>query len=332
MNWDRLRRPVTVVVAVVLAATLLYYAARGIDWREVLRIAAGANPSGLVVVAGIGALTLLLRALRWRLLLNAQGSVSVGVAFWATAAGYFGNSILPARAGELVRTFMVSSRYLTDTTFVLSTALTERVVDGVVLVGVASLIILTVPLQLGWLAGTVKPLAVLGLAAALVIVVAPLLEPVGVTLLNRLRVSSPLRTRLQSTLEQILRGMRTFHNGRRLLGFLGLTTAIWCLDSLATVVGGAALGLEIPIPAAFLLLAALGLASALPSTPGYVGVYQFAAVSALSPFGLSRTGAIAYVLVFQVLMIVVTGFFGSVGLLKYRRAKLIHAAGDASGS
>jgi hypothetical protein len=43
-----------------------------------------------------------------------------------------------------------------------------------------------------------------------------------------------------------------------------------------------------------------GLGSALPSTPGYVGIYQFAAVSALTPFGFSRADAIAYVLVAQV--------------------------------
>ena len=39
----------------------------------------------------------------------------------------------------------------------------------------------------------------------------------------------------------------------------------------------------------------MGLASALPSTPGYVGIYQFVAVSVLTPFGFSRTDAIAYI-------------------------------------
>jgi spermidine synthase len=70
---------------------------------------------------------------------------------------------------------------------------------------------------------------------------------------------------------------------------------------------------------AFLLIAALGLASALPSTPGYVGIYQFVAVTVLPPFGLSRTDAIAYILVAQALAYVVIGFWGSIGLLQYRR-------------
>ena len=50
----------------------------------------------------------------------------------------------------------------------------------------------------------------------------------------------------------------------------------------------AALGFDMPLRVAFLLIAALGLGSALPSTPGYVGIYQFVAVTVLTPFGFSR--------------------------------------------
>jgi uncharacterized membrane protein YbhN (UPF0104 family) len=117
-----------------------------------------------------------------------------------------------------------------------------------------------------------------------------------------------------------LRGIRAFHNARRLLGFVGLTVVIWSMDALGTVIGGAALGLSIPIPVAFLRIAALGLGSALPSTPGYVGIYQFVAVTVLTPFGLSRTDAIAYILVAQALSYILIGFWGSLGLWRYRRS------------
>jgi uncharacterized membrane protein YbhN (UPF0104 family) len=122
-------------------------------------------------------------------------------------------------------------------------------------------------------------------------------------------------------MEHALRGIRAFHDARRLSSFLGLTVLIWCLDTFGTVVGGAALGFRIPISVAFLLLAGLGLGSALPSTPGYVGIYQFVAVTMLTPFGFSRTDAIAYILVAQALMYVVIGFWGSLGLWRYRRTR-----------
>ena len=320
MDGSRSARTVATAVAAALAALLLFVSLRGIEWPDVFRVAGGAKPGGLVVAAGLVTATLFLRSLRWRLLLNAEKSVSIGTAFWATSAGYLGNNVLPARAGELVRTFMISARCHLDTTFVLTTALTERLVDGVALVTIASVILLTTPLDLGWLSKAVRPLALVGLAAVLSIASVPLLESFGVSVLQRLPLRESVLTKLLTIVSHAGRGVRTFHDGRRLFGFLGLTTIIWTVDAFATIVGGAALGLAIPIPAAFLLLACLGLGSALPSTPGYVGIYQFAAISALSPFGLSRTDAVAYILVAQGLMIAVMVLFGSVGLLKYHRS------------
>jgi uncharacterized membrane protein YbhN (UPF0104 family) len=103
------------------------------------------------------------------------------------------------------------------------------------------------------------------------------------------------------------------------LGFVALTAIIWCLDALGCVIAANALRLDMPISAAFLLIASLGLGSALPSTPGYVGIYQFVAVTVLTPFGFSRTDAIAYILVAQTLSYVVIGFWGSLAL--FRRAQ-----------
>jgi hypothetical protein len=94
----------SLLAAVALAAVLLFYSLRGIDWREVGRLARGANPWRLAISALLASVTLFLRAVRWRVLLNASGDIPLSTAFWATAAGYFGNNFLPARGGEVMRT------------------------------------------------------------------------------------------------------------------------------------------------------------------------------------------------------------------------------------
>ena len=300
---------------------LLYYSLRGIEWRQIARVVAGAQkpgPLGLAVAVSTGAL--FLRSFRWRILLNAEGQVAVRTAFWATAAGYFGNNFLPARAGELVRTYMISSRSGLETAYVLATALSERVADAVTLVVISALVLLTLPQPPGWLAAAAKPFAILGLVGALIIAVLPRLESLARTVLERLPLPLGLRARLMGVMEHGLRGIRAFHDARRLLAFLALTLVIWSMDTLFTIIGAAALGLTIPVPVAFLLIAALGLGSALPSTPGYVGIYQFVAVTVLVPFGFSRSDAIAYILVAQALAYVVIGFWGSLGFLQYRRS------------
>jgi uncharacterized protein (TIRG00374 family) len=317
--WTPRTKAVSLTVAALLAAVLLYYSLRGIEWRQVARIVARAAPGRLALAAGIGTATLFLRGCRWRILLNAEGAVSVSTAFWATAAGYFGNNFLPARAGEFVRTFMISSRSGLENTYVLATALSERVADAVALVAISAVLLLILPVQAGWLAGAARPFGILGLIGALGIAVLPLLGEVARSALERAPLPHAWRPSLITAMEHGLRGVRSFHDARRLSGFVGLTTLIWGLDAVGTMTVGAALGLRIPMPVAFLLMTGLGLGSALPSTPGYVGIYQFVAVTILTPFGFSRTVAIAYILVAQALLYVVIGFWGSLGLWRYRR-------------
>src|SRR5580700_7721328 len=244
-RWSPRTRAVSFSVAALLAGVLLYFSLRGIAWREVARIALGARPGVLVLASVLGTVTLFLRACRWRILLNAEGTVSVSTAFWATAAGYFGNNFLPARAGELVRTFMISSRSALDSTYVLATALSERVADAIALVVISALVLLTLPAQPGWLAGAARPFAILGLLGAVVIGVLPMLGSVGRTAIERAPLPHALRPRLITAMEHGLRGLRAFHDVRRLSGFLGLTVLIWSLDALGTVIGGAAIGFRI---------------------------------------------------------------------------------------
>ena len=314
-------KALSLAVAFALAAVLLYYSLRGIDWRELARIVAGAEPSFLSLTVILGTIALGLRAVRWRILLNAEGSVSVPDVFWATAAGYFGNNFLPARAGELVRTFMISWRSRLDAAYVLATALSERAADAVALVLIAAVVLATLPEPFGWLAAAARPFALLAVAAVIAIAVLPLLGTAGASVLERVPMPGALRARLIAAMEHALRGMRAFHDARRLSGFIALTAIIWCLDAVGSVSAARALGLEMSLSAAFLLLASLGLGSALPSTPGYVGIVQFVAVTVLVPFGFSRTDAIAYILVAQAMGYIVIGFWGALGLSRYRRAR-----------
>jgi uncharacterized protein (TIRG00374 family) len=311
-------RLLSVAFAIALAAVLLFLSIHGIDWYEAARTIGGASIPGLVVAAAIAMSTLFLRAVRWRILLNAEGKVPVATTFLATSAGYFGNNFLPARAGELVRTMIVSSRAGLRTGFVLTTALAERAADAIVLVLVSAGILLVLPNPPGWLSHAARPFALAGIAGALAIAIMQFLESRGRAISQRMPLPDALRARMASSMMQIANGLRSFHNVRRLTGFLGLTVVIWCLDAAGAVITGAALGVAVPPIAAILLITGLSLGSALPSTPGYVGVYQFVAVTVLTPFGVTRTDAIAFIVVAQALMYAVIGCFGAIGLLRFR--------------
>ena len=309
------------VLALLLAAACLYYSLRGIDWLQVWRILETTKLSylGLVMIAGTISLTL--RAWRWRVLLQSGGPVGFATAFWATCAGYFGNSFLPARAGELIRTVMIDAEAGLGRTFVLTTALSERLVDAITLVLISSLILLTLPFRPGWYASAAKPFAFIGICGVLSIAILPKLERFWQSLLARTPIPERFREKLRHILEQILFGLRAFHDTRRLLTFLSLTAVIWFMDAVGVVLGTRSVGISLNLSMAYLLNTGLGLGSALPSTPGYVGIYQFVAVSVLTPFGFPRAAVIAYTLLLQVLQYVSTGIWGLFALLRFRKLK-----------
>ena len=307
----------SILAAFALAAVLLYFSLRGIDWRGVWKLLREAKPAYLAVACAVSTLSLFLRAMRWRILLRSEGPVTVHDAFWATCAGYFGNNFLPARAGELIRSYMIHSGSGLSNAYVLTTALSERVADAIALVGISAVALMALPQQQGWLAHAAKPFAVGCGCGLLGLALAPRLAFVGDWFIDRVTPHA-IREKLRSILEHIILGIRAFHDLRRLAGFGAMTIAIWSNDAVFIMLVAQAIDLKIEVLVAYLLLAGLGLASALPSTPGYVGIYQFVAVSLLVPFGMSRTDAVGYILLAQALPYVVIGGWGAVGLWKFR--------------
>ena len=309
---------------ILLAAICLYYALRGVDVHELGQTLAEARPWLIVLSCVLSTATLLMRAVRWQVLLNSEGNVRFRTVFWATAAGYFGNNFLPARAGELVRTLLVTWSSRLDGAYVLATALAERVTDAIVLVLIASAVLMLFPGHSGWLAGAARPFAIAGVCGALVVAILPLTGTLPHRMVCTIPMPASLQPRVVRAVDAAIRGLRAFHSVSRLASFLGLTGIIWTVDALTAAVSASAIGLHLPLPIAFLLLSALGVASALPSTPGYVGIFQFVSVMVLSPFGFSRAEAISLAVVLQAASYAVNGVWGSIGLARYRREAKTH--------
>ncbi|HEX3876771.1 MAG TPA: lysylphosphatidylglycerol synthase transmembrane domain-containing protein [Bryobacteraceae bacterium] len=309
------------VAAVALAAALLYFSLRGVDWPGVWRIIAHAR---WVYLAAAGVLTCAsstLRALRWRILLNAEADLSIWTVFRATMAGYLGNNFLPARAGEFIRSLLISRRSHLSKTYVLTTALSERLMDVIALVLTSSIVLMGVSPQPAWMGPLARSMAIVAALGVLAVTILPHTGRLVTNLIGKLPLAERWRSKLQALAEQVLLGLRAFHDWGRFGGFLCLTAVIWTSDSFSAVMGARALGLDISFAIAILFITALGLGSALPSTPGYVGIYQFVAVSVLVPFGVSKDGALAYILVFQALAYVVVVLLGLPSFSLMREAR-----------
>lgn len=306
--------PWSLLLPVGLAAILLYFAFRGVRWSDLVATLRHGRPQFVVLAIAGTTCTYLLRGVRWRILLAAERDVPVLTAFCAVVVGYLGNYVLPARAGEIIRSVLIARRAEISTAYVFATAITERIMDTVTLVLISVVALTFLKNMPVWLVSSAKVMAVVACAGLVFVFVAPRFETMLRALLRRLPFPHSVAGRLDLLLGRFLLGMRALHSPGRGLTFLGLSFPIWIGDGLVCVSMAAALQLKLSVPQGLLLLAALGLASAAPSTPGYVGVFQFVAVTVLVPFGFTHAQALAYIISYQAVIYVVVLVWGPIGL------------------
>jgi uncharacterized protein (TIRG00374 family) len=307
------------LLTLALAAVLLLLALRGTNWPEMLSTVKSAQPVYLGVASLLGSAAYFVRGLRWRILLSAERATDPVTVFWATMAGYLGNGFLPARAGELIRAKGIGRRYGIGASFVLATAITERFLDAAALVAIGGLAATAIGGLPEWLISAFQILGLVGTLGFLALFQAARLELRFRALLTRLPLSDGLRSRAMRYVQEFLLGTRTFQHRGRAVRFAGLTIAIWLMEAVGAILAAWALQLSLTLPQALLLLALLGLSSALPSTPGAVGIYQFVGVRLLPSFDISQSQALAYMLVTQGANYLIVTAWGLPGLWQLTR-------------
>jgi glycosyltransferase 2 family protein len=310
-----IKRPVWYwILAVIIAVILLVLAIRGVSWAEMIGTVSRGDPAIILLVIALTTINLFFRGIRWGILISGEKRLQPMTMFWATNDGYLGNALLPARAGELIRSAIVGIKTGIGTTFVFATALTERIIDAGVLVLIGMILLPGVSGIPDSVPAALRIMAVVGAIGLLGILAFPFLEKYIRKILVKLPIPEGWKVKLDGILGRFVLGTRAFVNPVRAAGFLGMTPIIWLLDGFITVELAKALSLSLSLTQALLLMVALGLASALPSTPGYVGIYQFVATTILPVFGMTKSEALTFILCYQALGVIVYLFWGLISL------------------
>jgi glycosyltransferase 2 family protein len=268
-------------------------------------------------VAGIYA-----RALRWRWLFP-PGPRPPGIVP-ATMIGYMANNVLPLRAGEVVRIYAAARRLreaeaLTSTQafwLVTATVVIERVLDSLALVLILGvLVFLTpVPAPVEWAAGVLLAVDVIGVALLVTVARAP---DRGRRLVARLTRHWPrLERHALSLFDTGLRGLDGIRTPAHALRIAAWTPVIWLIPATAAWAMLRAVHLELPFVAGWVVLAFVGVGISVPSAPGYLGVFHFAAKLALEIFGVTSSTALAYALIYHASAILPITLLGWLYLLR----------------
>jgi uncharacterized protein (TIRG00374 family) len=306
-------RVLLVLFGLALSAAAIVMLGRSIDVGEAMRAMGRASIPWFLAANLLTIVVYWLRSLRWRSLLKPHASPTVGRLFRANMVGFLAINILPARLGELVRAFALARKERISTAAVLGSVAVERILDLVFLGIFWALSLLFAPLP-SWFKWS-------GYATiAIAVVVGG-----GIWFLNAARGrSSRLRTGVMTWVPHRMKdrfsaSVSAFGEGIQIVGkpALLLEAAFWSAASWLVSCGtfllvGWSLGITLPLWSTFLLTFIICVGISLPSSPGFIGVMEWACVVGLGYIGVRGPEALAFAILYhltQLLPLVILGTY-----------------------
>lgn len=316
----------------VAATVLLLYVVN--PW-EVAEALARANPGLVVLCLFTVVLSMWLKAVRWRLFFPEPEKLRVTGLLEALYIGYMVNTILPLRAGEVVRAFAAAEIEHANKSTSLATVLIEKVLD----LGTMALLL--------FLLGQVFPelpesaryaalLSGLGLAVAIACVAFALAARRQATALAswfEKRVPPLAKIGVAGLLDAFLDGLAFAGKPVVLAQVIFWTIVTWTVSGATVMLAMLSIGItgasmyEL-VQMTLLVLVATNLSMAIPSAPGYVGVFHGVFVATLALFRVPQEPATAAAVVEHVL---VFGLFIVGGAYYLLRGDLMRRGGGDEG-
>ncbi len=292
-------------VGLAFSALLLYFAVRAIGWQEVwITLRQADYRLVLLAVLSVG-LTILLKTVRWRVLLSPQGNeVGFGRLLMALMTGQTLNWFLPGRVGEVNRVLAVGGRG-PSRTFTLGSIALEKVLDLLSYALLFLYLILLLPLP-DWVSSSGMTLIVLTVVLTAGVIVLSAYPETVARILRRLVGWLPERWGSQ-VLIWLDNGLASFGVLRRrvdLLKLALLSALVWGTAVWTNQLTAAALHIEIPWSASITVLVFLQAGISVPAIPGRIGIFQYLCILALGLFGVDQAMSFSYGILLQAIVLV----------------------------
>ena len=296
MRWTRRACALFALRLAVIAAMVAGFGIllRGLDlgalWAALERARLG-----LVVAAGVASFVLMwLKAVRFGVLLAPAKRVGMGRLYHYSVLSYAVSTLLPARAGEVLRVWLLVKRDRVPVTAAAGAAATDKLFEALGMLAVVGPLPWLLPGLPAWVSRSLAWVSVAG-GVALV---------AGWVVLRFAREGSRLAW--------LRPGMEALRRPRAFAAALSLSLLASLLDLGILWMVLRAMGLDLPVGAVILTLLAVNVAIALPTTPAHVGTFELGALLALGLVGVPKAEALAFALVYHAIQAVPLAVIGLV--------------------
>lgn len=284
-------------IGMIISAACLYFVFHGIDVRKALNALNNVNYWYLAFAVFLQLSTIWIRAERWKYLLEPMKQFHFWQLVPATMIGFMANNILPARAGEFVRAYVIGKKANISKTSCFATIIIERVFDMATMLGFLVVVLLIVKLpqlptseatSIGSTLFSASVLTKLGAASAVFVfgllaflIVLKEFPEKTTFIIEKLLTHFPqsITKKAITLLHSFRDGLHVLNTGTHLLFVIFWSIVVWVAAALGGWITLLAFGLDLPFKAGIFVMVMVAFSVAIPSSPGYIGPFH-AAVSA----------------------------------------------------
>jgi glycosyltransferase 2 family protein len=298
---------VALVLGVPISLVLLSRAARGTSVSQVTFAVSGAKLLPLCLALCAMSVVYLLQAERWRYIAKAYGTLPLRSSVAYVVGGVAINNVLPGRPGELVRAHWISRDLDIDWAKGFATVLVDRIFDVLALALLLAATYEAVP-HPAWMRDLMAATVVVGGAMVIALLACRWYVARRGDRIRTWKGRVPAWLARQASL--LIRGAASLLTMRRAVVVGGFSMGAWVVWTLAAYAVAQSLSMRFTLTEAMFVTAIVNLGVAIPSSPGFIGTYQWLCVEALGQFGVSADKAFAFSVLLHAVWFVPTTLAG----------------------
>lgn len=302
---------------IIISLIFLYFALKGINFSEVKNAFHNANYFWIIPGLLVYILTYLVRAWRWKFILLPIKNCKIKNLFADLIIGFMANNILPLRIGEIVRAYINGENEKISKSSSFATIVVERVFDGIILFLILITIILLSPFP-SW-ANTIAWTAA-GIFLGILVIMYLLLikERASEIFLKKIFFFLPdkWKEKIISLFSSFVAGLKILKKRKEIIATIFLSIIVWLGEGLTLFLIAQAMQLNLSYVAACFTLTIISLGIILPSSPGFVGVYEFFGVLALGIYQIEKSPALSFIILLHFLQFAFIVSAGFIFLIK----------------
>jgi uncharacterized protein (TIRG00374 family) len=293
-----LRKNWKLLFGLLVSVFFIWFAVRKMELDKVAFYLREADYRWIIPGVVIYFLAVLARTWRWHYLLRPLKAIPLVRLFPITCIGYFGNNVYPARAGEVIRAFVLRQTEGVSVSASLATIIIERIFDGLVM-------LLFVFFALPFVGAEHIPaiyrvtviVASIAFGTALLVFLWMAFDQARAMRVYRYFSSRLVPQRYRAAadgfFDRFMGGLYFLRSGRDVLMVFVTSIVIWLLETVKYWFVMQAFAFTVSFIGLMLMNGVVNLTTTLPSAPGYVGTFEVGAL-VLEALGIDYSLALGY--------------------------------------